>query len=266
VKPLYNLYNKSETVGNKKAQAKPQRVLLRGCPLRSLRDKYFFTQRTQRAQSKSTLSSRVSMSDSSPTILVATGNPGKVSEICCLFTGIRLDFRSLADFPDIVEVEETGSTFAKNAELKASGYAKQTGLWSLADDSGLEIEALGGRPGVLSARYGGYALSFPDKMRIVLDELENSSNPSRNARFVCAMALADETGRIRVAAEGECRGRIAPEPRGTGGFGYDPIFIPDGYDRTFGELPDAVKAQISHRARAAEKIMRYLLDFIGLST
>ena len=98
-----------------------------------------------------------------------------------------------------------------------------TGLWSLADDSGLEIEALGGRPGVLSARYGGDDLSFPEKMRIVLDEMADAENPNRGARFVCAMALAEEAGRIRISTEGECRGRIAPEPRGMGGFGYDPV-------------------------------------------
>lgn len=199
-------------------------------------------------------------------ILIATGNSGKIAEIRGLFSGTPFKFRNLADFPDITEVEETCSTFTGNAELKAAGYARQTGIWSLADDSGLEIEALDSRPGVFSARYGGDGLSFSEKMRVVLNEMQNSPNTTRNARFVCVMSLADETGNILFSAEGECRGRIAFEPRGTGGFGYDPIFIPKGFEQTFGELPETVKAQISHRSRAAEKIKRYLLDFIGIST
>lgn len=199
-----------------------------------------------------------------PTILLATGNPGKITEMRSLFSSTPFSFKGFADLSEIAEVEETGSTFLDNACLKASGYAKQSGLWSLADDSGLEVDALDGRPGVLSARYGGDGLSFSEKMDIVLDELNTSGNPSRNARFVCVMSLADTAGSVVFSAEGECRGRIASRPRGTGGFGYDPIFIPDGFDQTFGELPDAVKAKISHRARAAEKIMRYLLDFIGV--
>jgi XTP/dITP diphosphohydrolase len=201
-----------------------------------------------------------------PTILIATGNPGKIAEIRTLFTKVPVRFRSLADYPHTIEVEETGSTFAENAELKAIGYARQTGLWALADDSGLEITALGGRPGVFSARYGGDYTSFSEKMKLVLGEMENSGHDDQSARFVCVMSLADDTGKSHLSAEGECRGRLASEPRGNGGFGYDPIFIPDGFDRTFGELPDAVKAKISHRSRAAEKIMRYLLDFIGILT
>jgi XTP/dITP diphosphohydrolase len=201
-----------------------------------------------------------------PTILIATGNAGKLDEIRGILRDVPNPLQSLADFPQTSEVEETGSTFAENAGLKATGYARQTGLWSLADDSGLEIAALGGRPGVFSARYGGDALSFSAKMGIVLDELKHSPDRQRFARFVCAMVLADNAGNIRLSAEGECLGRIAFEPRGTGGFGYDPIFIPDGFDRTFGELPDTIKGKISHRARAAEKIMRYLLDFIGTLT
>lgn len=199
-------------------------------------------------------------------ILIATGNRGKIAEIRVLLGTVPVDFHNLADFPDIAEVDETGSTFTENAELKAAGYAKATGLWSIADDSGLEIEALGGRPGVFSARYGGDHLNFPGKMKLVLDEMQDSGKPNRDARFVCVMSIADDKGRILSSAEGECRGRIASEPRGKGGFGYDPIFIPDGFERTFGELPDIVKAQISHRSRAAEKIMRYLLDFIGIPT
>lgn len=199
-------------------------------------------------------------------LLVATGNAGKLAELRSLFAPLPLELRGLEGLSDISEVPETGSTFLENAEIKATGYALQSGLWSLADDSGLVVNALDGRPGVLSARYGGPGLSFAEKMQIVLEEMKHSPESARDARFVCAMAVADDSGQIRFTAEGECRGIIAMEPKGTGGFGYDPIFIPDGYDRSFGELPDSVKAAISHRARAAHKIMRYLLDFIGLST
>ncbi len=206
------------------------------------------------------------MTNAKPTILIATGNPGKIAEIRDLFSTADLTFKGLADVPEVLEVDETGSTFTENAELKASGYARQTGLRSLADDSGLEIAALGGRPGVLSARYGGGDLTFPERMKMVLDEMAGSTDPNRVGRFVCVMSLADEHGRILHSARGECGGRIALEPRGSGGFGYDPIFIPDGFDSTFGELPDEVKSQISHRAKAANEIMRYLLDFIGVLT
>lgn len=200
---------------------------------------------------------------SRPIILIATGNPGKVRELSRLFRVVDIDFRGLADFPNIIEVPETGSTFAENAKLKAVGYAEQTKTASLADDSGLVIDALGGAPGVLSARYGG-DVAFDRKMEMVLAEMKKATDKTRAARFVCAMTIVDKTGRILAEVEGVCEGRIAEHPRGNGGFGYDPIFIPDGYNATFGELDDAVKAEISHRARAVAKIMRYLLAFTAL--
>ncbi|NOT47244.1 MAG: RdgB/HAM1 family non-canonical purine NTP pyrophosphatase [Acidobacteria bacterium] len=195
-----------------------------------------------------------------PVILIATGNPGKVRELSGLLGGIEIEFKCLADFPNVAEVPETGSTFAENARLKAVGYAFQTGIVSLADDSGLVVDALGGAPGVLSARYGG-EIGFDRKMEMLLAEMECAPDKIRSARFVCAMTIANENGEILAAAEGVCEGRIAEAPRGNGGFGYDPIFVPDGYNNTFGELNDAEKQQISHRARAAAKIMRYLLGF-----
>jgi XTP/dITP diphosphohydrolase len=198
-------------------------------------------------------------------IVIATGNPGKVRELEQLLAEIPVTLKGLTDFPGITDVDETGSTFAENAELKAVGYARQTSRWTLADDSGLEVAALGGRPGVHSARYGG-DVGFEEKWLLLLEEMSRSGNGRRDARFVCSMVLADETGRVLFTAEGECRGQIAPEPRGRGGFGYDPIFVPEGFDKTFGELPDQIKAQISHRARASAKIIRYLLDFTGRST
>ncbi len=176
-------------------------------------------------------------------------------------TKLPLKFKYLGDFPKIEDVEESGSTFEENAVLKASEYARRTGMWAIADDSGLEIDALDGRPGVYSARYGGNGLSFIEKMHLVLSEMEKSANRSRRARFVSVIAVADETGRIRFTAEGTCAGEIAELPRGTGGFGYDPIFVPDGFTDTFGELSDDIKQQISHRRLACVQIMRYLLHF-----
>lgn len=202
--------------------------------------------------------------DSKTTIVIATGNGGKAREIREMLRSVPVPLRDLTDFPHIAEVPETGSTFVENARLKALGYAAATGLRSLADDSGLEVAALDGRPGVLSARYGGDGLGFAEKIELLLGEMAESGGGDRGARFVCSMVLADENGNVLTEAEGECRGTIAPLPRGSGGFGYDPIFIPEGYERTFAELPDAVKGEISHRARAAEKIMRYLLDFTGV--
>ena len=152
-------------------------------------------------------------------------------------------------------------TSAKKA-LKASGYAMQTGRMTLADDSGLEVEALGGRPGVLSARYGGP--TFDQKMSMLLNELDAIGDEARRARFVAAIAIADETGRILHAVEGICAGTIAAEPRGSGGFGYDPLFIPDGYDLTFGELPETIKREISHRGRAFSQIMPFLRGFFAI--
>lgn len=196
-------------------------------------------------------------------ILVATRNAGKLRELNDMLGDLPVVLRSLAEFPEIGDVEETGSTFAANAELKAREYARSTGLPALADDSGLEVAALGGRPGVLSARYGGET-EYIQKMEMLLEEIEAAGHPSRSARFVCSMVFALPSGEIRFAAEGICEGTIAPAPAGTGGFGFDPIFIPADFDLTFGELPDEVKKQISHRAQAAKIFMRFLPDFIGV--
>ena len=200
------------------------------------------------------------------TILIATGNSGKLRELTEIFQTVPVGWAGLDDFPDAHEVEETGATFEENARLKASGYAVQTGFWTLADDSGLEVEALNGAPGVLSARYGGSETTFPEKIRLLLDEVERSGSASRRARFICSMAVSDSLGNVRLAAEGECRGTLTDRPRGDRGFGYDPIFVPDGHTMTFAELPDQTKRAISHRRRAADKIIRYLLGFTGLPT
>jgi XTP/dITP diphosphohydrolase len=194
-------------------------------------------------------------------LLVATNNTGKIKELNELLADLPISLFGLKHFENTLEPEETGATFTENAILKANSYARQTGFWALSDDSGLEVEALNGAPGVFSARYAG--VNATDRERIVklLDELAVSGDKSRRARFVCAMAIADETGEIKFLAEGICDGKIAFNPRGANGFGYDPIFVPDGYEQTFGELSSAIKGKISHRARAIVKIMRFLRSF-----
>jgi XTP/dITP diphosphohydrolase len=196
-------------------------------------------------------------------LLIATKNAGKVLELEDLLRDLPVDLKNLRQFPDIGDVEETGATFTENAELKAQSYARQCNLWALADDSGLEVAALGGAPGIFSARYGGKNATNEEKIKKLLREIENLQIQNRSARFICTMALADNNGNIRFAAEGICEGEISHEPHGANGFGYDPIFIPFGYEQTFGELSDEIKRKISHRARAFDKIIRYLQDLIN---
>lgn len=193
-------------------------------------------------------------------LLIATRNAGKVREIEQLLGGLPLRLRGLADFAEVTEVDETGTTFAENAVLKARAYASQTRLWTLADDSGLEVDALGGRPGVFSARYAGPAATYEERMRRLLEELDAARDPLRRARFVCVIAVAPPSADAARTFEGTCEGRIARAPRGSGGFGYDPLFVPDGYAQTFGELAPEVKQNISHRARALAGACAYLRE------
>jgi XTP/dITP diphosphohydrolase len=201
------------------------------------------------------------MSFPAQALFIATNNPGKLAELKELLSGVPLELLSLADFTAVAKVEETGLTYDENARLKASGYALQSGLPAIADDSGLEVEALDNRPGVFSARYGGTETSFAKKMALLLAELDKTGDEERRARFVCSMAIADANGEIIFTSKGICDGQIASEPRGKGGFGYDPLFIPAGFDRTFGELPEAIKRKISHRACAFAQIIPFLRDF-----
>jgi XTP/dITP diphosphohydrolase len=197
-------------------------------------------------------------------LLVATHNAGKVRELARLLADLPLCLRLLSEFGDIPEAVETGETFAENAVLKAVHYSSRSGLVALSDDSGLAVEALGGRPGVYSARYAGPRATYAERMRRLLGELAAAGDRDRRARFVCVIAVADpSTGEVNTF-EGVCEGRIAREPRGAGGFGYDPLFIPEGHTQTFGELPDEIKQQISHRARALAKAARFLAARFGL--
>jgi XTP/dITP diphosphohydrolase len=200
------------------------------------------------------------MNNSITHLTIATFNQGKLQEYRAMIKGIAIELRSLSEFPQVAEVDETAETFAGNAALKASEYATATGSFTLADDSGLEIAALGGRPGVFSARYGGDDLSFAEKIAFILAELRECGDSDRTARFVCETAIADAEGKILITARGECRGAIAAAPHGHGGFGYDPIFVPAGLEMTFGELAAADKHRISHRALAFAQIIPFLRD------
>ena len=191
-------------------------------------------------------------------LLVATSNAGKVRELTELLAGLPLGLRNLSDFPDAPEVDETGETFEENARLKAVGYAAHARLLTLADDSGLEVFALDGAPGVRSARYAGDTATDADRVELLLRELSRAGSDDRRARFVCTVALHDPLTGATETFNGDCPGRIIHAPRGTNGFGYDPVFIPDGHSQTFAELPTAIKQLISHRARA----LRLARDFI----
>lgn len=183
-------------------------------------------------------------------LLLGTRNPGKVIEIESILANSGWSFSSLQEFPDVGEAEENFTTFAENAIAKAQFYASATGLCALADDSGLEVAALNGAPGVFSARYAGAHASDADRRALLLSELTKLGDVDRRARFVAVVAISQPNGHVLNISEGICNGTITFAPRGTGGFGYDPLFIPDSYNQTFAELPDTIKNQISHRARA----------------
>jgi XTP/dITP diphosphohydrolase len=200
------------------------------------------------------------MNDRLTTLLIGTSNPGKIAEIRLAFADLPLALKSLSDFSNLPSVAETGRTYKENAVLKAMGYAENTGLLTLADDSGLEVDALDGRPGLLSARYGGEHATDEYRVRLLLSHLRNETN--REAKFVCVMALANPD--LVKLFEGECRGTLAMEPSGTNGFGYDPIFIPHGYDKTFGELPSSIKDSVSHRGKALSQVKKYLSKTCGV--
>lgn len=181
-------------------------------------------------------------------LLIATRNPGKIREYEQLLDGCGYELISLSNYADL-DVEETGETFQDNARLKAQIYAQATGLLTLADDSGLEVEALGGAPGVYSARYAGPGASDAQRRKKLLDALSDVPAEQRAARFRCVIALAWPDGRCEVF-EGVCPGVMAFEPKGSFGFGYDPIFYLPEYGKTMAELPEDFKNQISHRGRA----------------
>jgi XTP/dITP diphosphohydrolase len=191
-------------------------------------------------------------------LVIATYNRGKLHELQDMLADLPLEICELSSFPSIRPVPETGATFTENAALKATGYASQTHLFTLADDSGLEVDALKGAPGVLSARYLHPHASDADRIERILAGLADVPDPKRTARFVSVIAIADCVGKIINTSVGTCEGRISSAPAGSNGFGYDPIFIPNGFNETFGELPAEVKNRISHRARALAEARAFL--------
>jgi len=197
-------------------------------------------------------------------LVIATRNPGKVREIGEVLTGLEVRLLSLADLPGAPDVPETGATFEENARAKALAIAKWSGEMALADDSGLEVDALGGEPGVLSNRYAGEGASDADRVTKVLRLMERVPDGERAACFRCAAALASPDGRVRVV-EGVVEGRIARAPKGSGGFGYDPIFVPEGGARTMAELTPDEKNRISHRGRALRALRPVIAEWLRSS-
>lgn len=193
-------------------------------------------------------------------LVLATRNKKKLIEIKELLKGLDFNVLSIDDFEDVPEVYEDADTFEGNAKKKAVEIAKATGKLALADDSGLEIDYLDGKPGIHSARFAGEGATDEDRNRKVLSLLDGVPKQRRIARFKCAVAIAD--GKSFVVVMGVCEGEIATEPRGDHGFGYDPIFIVPSYDKTFAELGAEIKNQISHRAIALGKARELLLKYL----
>lgn len=191
-------------------------------------------------------------------IVIATKNKGKALEFEQMFQPFQIQVKTLLDFPEFPEIEETGATFEENAIIKAESVMKETKAMVMADDSGLVIDALDGRPGVYSARYAGPEKDDEANIQKVLRELEGVPLSKRTARFYCALALAIP-GRETITVNGTCEGFITFEKKGTNGFGYDPIFFVQGYERTMAELLPNEKNKISHRAKALAK-MRTILE------
>ena len=192
-------------------------------------------------------------------LLVATGNPGKLREVSQMLTGMPFEVLSLQDLGISMEVEETGATFAENAILKAKAYCASAGALTLADDSGLVVDALDGRPGVRSARYGGEGLTDPQRVELLLKELVEVPWEKRMARFHCVIALAWPEGRLETV-EGVVEGIIQYEPKGTNGFGYDPVFHLPERGCTTAQLETSDKNRISHRGQAVRKAAQLLLE------
>jgi XTP/dITP diphosphohydrolase len=201
-------------------------------------------------------------------LLIATTNPGKFKEIAAILAaeglpGLGLDIMSLNDVAEIESPDETGSTFAENAVIKASYYYGKTGLITLADDSGLEVQALNGRPGVLSARYAGEGAADADRIAKLLQEIRSAPDSQRGARFVCAACLAWGGGERTFV--GEVSGKVLGATRGSSGFGYDPVFYYEPLGKTFAEMAPDEKSRVSHRGKAFRKAAGWLASSHGLA-
>jgi XTP/dITP diphosphohydrolase len=197
-----------------------------------------------------------------PKLLLATGNPGKARELAELLKGAPFEMVSLQDLGLPTHIDEPADTFEGNAVIKAEAYARMSGLLTLADDSGLEIDALNGQPGVHSKRFAGEDATDEDRVQIVLQRLDGVPWEQRTARYRCVLAIA-KPGVDTVTCEGICSGIINRELRGTGGFGYDPVFYLPEYDKTVAELSLEEKNQVSHRAKAARQAVALLAEHVG---
>ena len=199
-------------------------------------------------------------------LVLGTHNAKKLIELRLLLPADQIQLSSLADIDGAIDVDETGDTFTANAALKATEQAKHLGRWVLAEDSGLTVDALDGQPGVYSARYAGKHGDDEANNDKLLAELEGVPTDRRSAQFNSYLCLSDPTGQVRIEEHGVCCGRIATRRSGSGGFGYDPLFIIREYHRTFGDLDLAVKRAISHRSRALRKFVPRLLQLIADET
>ena len=197
-----------------------------------------------------------------PLLILGTGNKKKALELAVLFEPIGLQLLTLADVPDTIEVVEDGQTFAENSCKKAVEQARHLGRWVLGEDSGLAVDALDGAPGVYSARYSGPDATDESNNRKLLEALEGLPPERRTAHYVCHMALSDPQGNVQAQSEAVCRGRILDQPQGTHGFGYDPLFELLEYHRTFGQMGPTAKACLSHRARAARRLLPKLIELV----
>jgi XTP/dITP diphosphohydrolase len=193
-----------------------------------------------------------------PKLLLATNNTGKVKEFRSLLQGIPFELVTPKEIGIVMDVDETGATYRENARLKACALAAQSGLLTLADDSGIEVDALHGEPGVTSARYAGENASDAERVNFLLSKLKDVPLEKRTARFYCVIAIAKPDGTVQFC-DGECKGTITVKPAGVTGFGYDPVFYLPEFGKTMAELPAEVKNQISHRGRAAQKAKMLLL-------
>jgi len=203
------------------------------------------------------------MSIHGPEVVLASRNPKKSEEIRALLAPYGIQILSVADFPDAEDVVEDGLSFRENAEKKAVQTAQTLGRWTLGEDSGLQVDALNGAPGIYSARYSGLNATDAANNAKLMHELQNVPESKRGAGYVCHVALANPQGKIRLNVEATCRGWITHAPRGENGFGYDPYFLIREYHRTFGELSPAVKQHLSHRARAFERLIPALLKTLS---
>lgn len=199
----------------------------------------------------------------SPLLVIASRNTKKIAEIDELLESFGIAVRGVSAFADVPEVVEDGTTFAENAALKATRTAAFLGHWTLGEDSGLCVDALDGRPGIFSARFSGDDATDDANNRLLIERLADVPAVRRMAHYVCHVAVSDPGGVVRLSVEASCAGRIVDDPRGSNGFGYDPHFLLPEYHRTFGELAAIVKRQISHRARAFQRLLPHLVPLLA---